>query len=95
MQGGGRPPPVADSDWHHADWRPNKIPFTVTPGPRNAAAELDSDAFLVKTNESDESRESVFSFGQLRKVSQYIVIVTKKLFWKRGKERDNNRWGSG
>ncbi|XP_041960142.1 piggyBac transposable element-derived protein 4-like isoform X2 [Alosa sapidissima] len=30
-------------DWHQAGWQPNNFPFTATPGPRKAAAELDSD----------------------------------------------------
>ncbi|CAL9704079.1 unnamed protein product [Knipowitschia caucasica] len=32
-----------DGDWRKADWSPNVFPFTATPGPQNAAAELDSD----------------------------------------------------
>ncbi|XP_058509216.1 piggyBac transposable element-derived protein 4-like [Solea solea] len=32
------------SGWHQFEnWQPNQIPFTATPGPRGAAAELDSD----------------------------------------------------
>nr|XP_043906948.1 piggyBac transposable element-derived protein 4-like [Solea senegalensis] len=32
------------SGWHQVEnWQPNQIPFTATPGPRGAAAELDSD----------------------------------------------------
>ncbi|XP_062397738.1 piggyBac transposable element-derived protein 4-like isoform X2 [Sardina pilchardus] len=32
-----------EDDWHQAGWQPNSFPFTATPGPREAAAELDSD----------------------------------------------------
>uniref|UniRef100_A0A8C5DHQ7 PiggyBac transposable element-derived protein domain-containing protein n=1 Tax=Gouania willdenowi TaxID=441366 RepID=A0A8C5DHQ7_GOUWI len=31
-----------DFGWHQTGWQPNEIPFTATPGPRNAAAELES-----------------------------------------------------
>ncbi|XP_061637355.1 heterogeneous nuclear ribonucleoprotein U-like protein 1 isoform X6 [Phyllopteryx taeniolatus] len=33
---------VEDCDWYEADWQPNKFCFTATPGPRSAAAEMDS-----------------------------------------------------
>lgn len=32
-----------DSGWHQSDWKPNKFPFTATPGPQKAAAELESE----------------------------------------------------
>ena len=32
-----------DAGWNPSDWRPKKVPFTATPGPQNAAAELESD----------------------------------------------------
>ncbi|KAJ8392440.1 hypothetical protein AAFF_G00075650 [Aldrovandia affinis] len=32
-----------DPEWHQTGWQPHKIPFTATPGPQSAAAELDSD----------------------------------------------------
>ncbi|XP_054593548.2 piggyBac transposable element-derived protein 4 isoform X2 [Nothobranchius furzeri] len=35
--------PGQDLDWNEAGWQPNKIPFTATSGPRNAAADLDCD----------------------------------------------------
>ncbi|XP_019716746.1 piggyBac transposable element-derived protein 4-like [Hippocampus comes] len=31
-----------DCSWHEAGWQPNEFFFTATPGPRSAAAELDS-----------------------------------------------------
>ncbi|XP_054614360.1 piggyBac transposable element-derived protein 4-like [Dunckerocampus dactyliophorus] len=34
---------VKDSGWHQGDWQPQTFPFTATPGPQNAAAELESD----------------------------------------------------
>ncbi|KAM9811769.1 piggyBac transposable element-derived protein 4-like isoform X2 [Syngnathus typhle] len=33
---------VEDFSWHEAGWEPNQFSFTASPGPRSAAAELDS-----------------------------------------------------
>uniref|UniRef100_A0A8C5FSV4 PiggyBac transposable element-derived protein domain-containing protein n=1 Tax=Gadus morhua TaxID=8049 RepID=A0A8C5FSV4_GADMO len=72
-------------DWHQAGWQPNNFPFTATPGPRRAAAELDSDlpADFLMLFLTDELLQNIVDQTNLY-ASQYFEAHPDNLPYSRG-----------
>ncbi|XP_063046024.1 piggyBac transposable element-derived protein 1-like [Engraulis encrasicolus] len=66
--------------WHEDGWQPSHIPFTATPGPRSAAAELDSDqpADFLELFLTDELLQNIVEQTNLY-ASQYFEAHTATL----------------
>ncbi|CAL8349093.1 unnamed protein product [Boreogadus saida] len=77
-------------DWHQAGWQPNNFPFTATPGPRGAAAELDSDlpADFLTLFLTDELLQNIvdqtnLNPGECKTLLEFIRRVVKSWTVKR------------